>query len=108
MGTKRKRGRTRQAKKYLQQHKTSVIGISAVIVMLAVILSFSSISLRNKIEERKAQKAEIEAQLQEEAVRKEELDELESYYGTDEYVEDVAKDKLGLINPNEILFEAEP
>lgn len=27
--------------------------------------------------------------------------------GTDEYVEDVAKDKLGLIHENEIIFRAE-
>ena len=40
--------------------------------------------------------------------RAEEIDDLEDYVGTDEYVEDVAKDKLGLVYPNEILFEAEP
>ena len=31
----------------------------------------------------------------------------EKYVGTDEYVEDVAKEKLGLVYPNEIIFEAE-
>ena len=35
------------------------------------------------------------------------IDELEEYVGTDEYIEDIAKEKLGLVYPNEILFEAE-
>ena len=46
-------------------------------------------------------------QLEQEELRAEEIDELEEYVGTDEYVEDVAKEKLGLVYPNEILFEAE-
>lgn len=53
------------------------------------------------------QEVELEKQLEEEALRAEEIEELEGYVGTDEYVEDVAKDKLGLVYPNEILFQAE-
>ena len=52
----------------------------------------------------KAQEAELELQIQAELAREEEIAELENYIGSDEYVEDVAKDKLGLINPNEIIF----
>ena len=61
-----------------------------------------------KNKEYMAQEAELEAQIEAEANRAEEIDELEKYVGTDEYVEDVAKEKLGLVYPNEILFEAEP
>ena len=39
--------------------------------------------------------------------RTEEIEEFEEYAGTDSYIEDVAKDKLGLIYENEILFEPE-
>lgn len=90
-----------------RQHKMSIIGISCVIVMLAVVLSVGSISLHEKNENYKAQEAKLEAQLLEEQARAEEISELEEYVGTDEYVEDVAKEKLGLIYPNEILFKAE-
>ncbi|MEE1314800.1 MAG: septum formation initiator family protein [Faecalimonas sp.] len=108
MGNTKKRKRGSRAKKRVLQHKLSVLGISGVIVMLAAILSVGSISLRKKNEAYKAQEAELTAQLEEQAERSEEIDELDEYVGTDEYVEDVAKDKLGLINPNEILFRAEP
>ena len=50
----------------------------------------------------------LETQLKEEKERTEEIKEFEEYAGTDAYIEDVAKDKLGLIHKNEILFEPEP
>ena len=90
------------------QHKLSILLISGVIVILGITLSVASISLNAKNQEYKAQEAELEKQLEAEKTRSEEIDELEEYVGTDEYVEDVAKDKLGLVYPNEILFEAEP
>ena len=68
----------------------------------------ASISLREKNNSYKAQEAELEEQLKEETARAEEIDALEEYVGTEEYVEDVAKEKLGLVNPNEILFKATP
>ena len=35
-----------------------------------------------------------------------EIKELDKYVGTDKYVEDVAKEKLGLVHNNEIIFKA--
>ena len=91
----------------LLQHRLSVILISCVIVVLGITLSVASISLHKKNQNYKLQEAELEKQLEKEESRAEEIDELEEYVGTDEYIEDVAKDKLGLVYPNEILFEAE-
>lgn len=108
MGNTKQRKRKSRAKSRTLQHKISVLSISCVIVLLAVILLVASISLREKNQTYKAQEAELEAQLEEENVRAEEIDALEEYVGTDEYVEDVAKEKLGLVNPNEILFKAAP
>lgn len=95
------------ARRRIRQHRLSILMVSSVIVILAIVLSVASISLHTKNQEYKAQEDELEKQLDEEAKRTEEIDELEEYVGTDEYVEDVAKDKLGLVYPNEILFEAE-
>lgn len=90
------------------QHRLSILSISGVVVILAIVLSVGSISLQKKNRDYKAQEEELLNQLEDEKVRAEEVDELEEYVGTDEYVEDVAKDKLGLVYPNEILFQAEP
>ena len=78
-----------------------------VIVILTVILSFGSISLRAKNRRYQQQEAELAAQLKEEKERTKEIDEFEEYAGTNKYIEDIAKDKLGLIYENETLFEPE-
>lgn len=104
---KKIQGKRARAKRQLQ-HKLSVYVIASVIVVLVATLSVASVSLHAKNKEYMAQEAELEAQIKAESNRAEEIDELEEYVGTDEYVEDVAKEKLGLVYPNEILFEAEP
>lgn len=90
------------------QHRISVISISCVVLFLTVILGVASISMQEKNRDYKAQEAELQEQIDAEIAREEEIAELEEYVGSDEYVEDVAKEKLGLINPNEIIFQAEP
>ena len=90
------------------QHKLSILLITGVLVILGGTVTVASISLHKKNQGYMKQEAELVKQLEAEAARSEEIDELEEYVGTDEYVEDVAKEKLGLVYPNEILFEAEP
>lgn len=89
------------------QYRLSVILVSCVIVILTGMVSVASISLHKKNQAYIEQEAELDKQLEAEKARAEEIDELEEYVGTDEYVEDVAKDKLGLAYPNEILFVPE-
>jgi cell division protein DivIC len=90
------------------QHRLSIILISCVVVVLSGVLYVASSSLRKKNENYKAQEMELEKQLEEANAQSEEIDEREEYVGSDKYIEDVAKDKLGLVYPNEILFQAEP
>ena len=104
---KKTKKRNAHVRRRMLQHRLSILLISCVIVVLGIVLSVGSISLHKKNQNYKAQEMELEKQLEEEALRAEEIDELEEYVGTDEYIEDVAKDKLGLVYPNEILFEAE-
>ena len=104
---KKTKKRNTRARRRMLEHRLSVLLIICVIVVLGVTLSVGSISLHKKNKAYKAQEEELQKQLEEEELRAEEIDELEEYVGTDEYIEDVAKDKLGLVYPNEILFEAE-
>lgn len=104
---KKRKKRNVRVRRRLLEHRLSIMMISCVIVVLAVMLSVASISLHKKKQNYKAQEAELLQQLEQEELRSEEIDELDEYVGTDEYIEDVAKDKLGLVYPNEILFKAE-
>ena len=91
----------------MQRHRKSVLAVSAVVLLLFVVVSANSISLRAKEKAYRAQELELKEQLKEEKARTEEIKELGEYVGTDEYVEDVAREKLGLIHDNEIILKAE-
>ena len=54
----------------------------------------------------KAQEEELQTQIDAEKERSEEINKLKKYVGTDEYIEEVAREKLGLVKENEILFRA--
>lgn len=91
----------------MQRHRRSVLGISAVILLLMAVVSVNSVSLKAKDRDYQAQEEELKEKIEDEKARAKEIEELEEYVGTDEYVEDVAKEKLGLVHENEIIFKAE-
>lgn len=95
----------RQSKGSLRHHKASVLGISVILILLVAVVSVSSLSLKAKNEAYIAQEMELEAKIAEQEERSEEIAELEEYVGSDEYVEQVAKDKLGLVKEDEIIFK---
>lgn len=102
----KQKSRARWQKKRLQRHKRSIIGICAVILLLVAVVSVNSITLRAKNKSYIAQETELKEQIQEEKDREAEIEDLESYVSTDEYIEQMAKDKLGLVHENEIIFKA--
>ena len=106
MNDVKQRNRRRRQRKRSQNHKRSVLAISAVVLMLTVMVSANSMTLKAKNREYQAQETELKEQIQAEQDRKKEIKELEKYVGTDKYVEDVAKEKLGLVHDNEIVFKS--
>lgn len=75
------------------------------IIMIIGVVSINSISLKQKQARYIAQEQELQRQIDEENARTEELKELETYTKTKKYAEEVAKDKLGLVYENEIIFK---
>ena len=68
----------------------------------AVAIYFDQESQMQRILERRAA---LSGKLEEAKTRLAELRELQVIADTDEYIERVARDKLGMIKPNEIIFE---
>lgn len=84
---------------------TILIG-AAVLVIVAVVL-ISSVSLLKKVNDYKAREEALVAQIEEEEQRSAEIAEFEKYTHTRKYIEDTARDKLGLVYPGEIVFRNE-
>ena len=74
MGSIKQKNRARRRKKQVQQHRRSMLGISAVILLLAVIVSVSSIELRAKNSAYIEQEQELEKDIQAEKDRAEEIE----------------------------------
>lgn len=98
-------GRRKRPRRRVSQYKRSMLAVSAVLVLLVIVISVSGMTLRAKEKEYQAQEAELEQQIEDEKARASEIDDLEAYVGTDEYVEEVAKDKLGLVYEDEIILK---
>ena len=106
MSSVKQKKRRRYQKKRIMRNKMSVIAIIAVILLLIAVVSVNSVTLKAKERTYQAQITELEKQIKEEKARAAEINEMEDYVGTDGYVEDVAKEKLGLVHENEIIFKA--
>ena len=72
-----------------------------------MILSVQIVRLYHQDQEYQQEQQELEAQLEDEQQRSEDLEERQEYVGTDQYVEDVARSKLGMVYQDEILFKEE-
>ncbi len=57
------------------------------------------------LKELKAEEATLQAQLSEEQARSIELEKQQEYYTSDSYIEKVAREQLGLVKPDEVVFK---
>lgn len=99
------REKDRKKNARLRQHKRSVLLICMILVALSGVLAVSSIRLHAKNAQYKAQEEELERQIKEEEQRSKEVEEFEEYVKTDDYIKETAEEKLGLVDPNEIVFK---
>ena len=79
--------------------------ISMILLVFVVVMSIQIVKLYEKNQEYVKKQAELELQLEEETARQDELEAYENYTKSSEYVEDIAKSKLGLAYDNEIIFK---
>lgn len=88
-------------------NRAGKICISMILIVFVIVMSVQIVKIYQKDQELIETQAEREAQLEEETARQQELEEYEAYTQTNEYIEDVAKSKLGLAYGNEIIFKEE-
>lgn len=97
-GTKKSRKNDNRAGKFC---------ISMIVLAFVAVMSVQIIRVYQKDQEYMEIQAELEAQLEDETIRQTELEEYETYTKSQQYIEDIAKSKLGLAYDNEIIFKEE-
>ena len=88
--------------------RSGLIAIVCVGIIAAVMTYFfwsNTETLKQKEQEAIQKEEQLQKQIDEQDRRTEELNERKKYVHTDEYIIEVARDKLGLIMPEEILFK---
>ena len=73
--------------------------------LVTLVVAVRSVELQQKIAGYDTQIASLGAQIEAEQTRAEQIEEFGKYTQTKAYVEEVAKDKLGLVYEGEILFQ---
>ena len=87
--------------------RATVFGIVLVTAVLCGTLTYKQNTLKAQGREYASQIEELEKQQKELQKEAEELEEFKEYVKTDEYAQEVARDKFGLVYKGEIIFEPE-
>ena len=94
----------RAAYRKKRQNKFGMFLVTTVVAMMLIVVAIKSLELRKKLVAYKEKEQLLMEQIEQEKVREKEIEEYEKYTQTKKYIEEVAKDKLGLVHDNEIIF----
>lgn len=83
----------------------AIMGITLVVTCLAIAINIKGADLRQSDLDYQIREEALEALVKAEEKRTEELKEYKIYVKTKQYAEEVAKEKLGLVKPDEILLK---
>lgn len=86
------------------EKKSGRFHIGIIVVFMVVVMTFQLASLYQKSRKYQETEVALEAELEQQQERQQELSDYEVYTQSDEYIENTAKSKLGLIHSNEIIF----
>lgn len=89
------------------QNRFSMFLVSLVVVMILVVVAVKSVELNQKNADYQAKIQNLNEQIQEEEARSAEIEEYQKYTQTKKYVEEVAKEKLGLVYEGEVILKEE-
>ena len=97
--------RSVRKRKARRGNRMALVGITFVVISLAVVVNFRGAEIKEKDLAYQIREENLSRQLEEEKERAQKLEEERIYVQTKEYIEKVAKEKLGLVNPDEILLK---
>ncbi len=100
-----RRSRSRRYKRDKWGNRMAMLGLTLVVGSLAVVVGIRGNSLRDKDMEYRLKQEKLQTELENEERRAQELEEKRVYVQTKQYIEKVAKEKMGLVNPDEVLLK---
>ena len=97
--------RIKMSAKKRKRKNAGTVSITIIVLAFLAVMAVQICKLKQKDSDYQAKEAELQQEKQDETQRSSELDDLEEYMKSSQYIEDVAKSKLGLTYKNEIIFK---
>lgn len=90
-----------------KNNRTGVGIIAFVVLILFAIVSYRRIGLEERGDEDHLKIARLNTQIQEQEERTVDINKQKAYVQTKKYIEEIAREKLGLVYEDEIIFQGE-
>ena len=91
-----------------QQNELNMWLAAVVVGILIVVIMVACFGLFRKLQDNKQQIADLNEQIRTEEQRADDIEEFRQYTETREYIEEIAREKLGLVYEGEVIFKEEP
>ena len=88
-----------------RHNRLSMFLAGLVVVILMIAVSVNAMSLNKRLAENRRRTAQLQKEIQTEQQRTVDIEEYRRYTSTDAYIEEVAREKLGLIYEGETVFK---
>lgn len=99
------KGKLKKRKSTRRQSNFTSLVIVAAVVFVCLVVCIRVADLYDKSKELQATEIALEQKIEQANLERENLIAQEQYMMTNEYIEDVAKEKLGLVYPDEIVIK---
>jgi cell division protein FtsB len=99
-----KYGREARIKRQKRSNLIALVTAVVVVFVLIIVVLGSRSTLNSKNAEYESRKVELNQQIAEQESRSQSLEEYRKYVQTKKYVEEIAKNKFGLLYPEEDVF----
>ena len=96
-------GRYRKQKK--KENRMGKLCVSGIVFMFLIVMSIQIVKLYKEDQTYIAKEKELNEQLEDATEEQQQLADYEQYTQSQQYIEEVAKSKLGLVYNNEIVFK---
>ena len=90
-----------------RHNRLSMFLAALVVVILMIAVSVNAMSLNRRLADNRKRAVQLKKEIQTEQQRAADIEEYRRYTSTDAYIEEVAREKLGLIYEGETVFKEE-
>ena len=103
------RGRKKRRRRRIsvsRENRIAMIAITLVVCFLFAVLAVEGVRLNKRIDANEARRQQLISEIEAEEYRTGEIEQLRDEMKTEEFIRQAAKERLGLVEDNEIIFKS--